>query len=207
MGAVSISAEAFGALCAGLGFLGGFLVGMWLVAAAWSASDAKKGKSHAHLIDDPHPEFTAAMMADLTGARMPRAEPASPVGGDFAARRSSVHAGASEGAQRVPQRDLPQVDIRSDGIHVPVALAWQGVAWDLDRIHTAALRAMGTDLIPLAGTEAWAESDEAYRERLNESDPGDDLDDIEGYMLDCAGLNDYCFPRARLVPVPVQQEG
>jgi hypothetical protein len=68
-------------------------------------------------------------------------------------------------------------------------------------VYDAATRALASaGSLPLASTRPWAESDEAYRERLNAVDPGDDLGDIEGYMLDCVGANDYRLPRARLVP-------
>ena len=146
------------------------------------------------LIDDPHPDFTASMMADLTAK--PAKEPA---GGDFGGKATQVHAGSAEGIQRAPQRVrrrepwTPAMDAEQAGHFLDSAAAF------LENLYTAALRAMGPDPIPLTASEPWEESDEAYRKRLQapawlgnvELDP-----DAVGVFL---GL-----PRPRLVPT--QQE-
>ena len=143
------------------------------------------------LIDDPHPEFTAAMMADLTGVGMPYET------------RETGSGQLSDGpvvsewpkSRNVSQR--PPLGLNAHSAHILDGL---------DRIYTAALRAMGTDPIPLAGTEAWVEGDESYRKRL-----GHVRNEHPVWWLDAKSWDDLGLiaglTRARLVPVPVQQDG
>ena len=218
------------------------------------------------LIDDPHPDYTATMMADLTGKTSVPTEvrkvvymaagqhtsklasefgqfcnafgvrmkfrafdglvvaestehaldgvpvltsqdrPVSPaeaaVEADAGGKAVQVHAGASEGAGRAPEEIYASQT--SDGF-----CAWAELATaDVATIYASAQRVMAeVPSLPLAGTEPWAESDEAYWARMIEYAPSlanDTWQEInEGLSLDEIG-KDIRFHRWRLVRVEAE---
>ena len=171
------------------------------------------------LIDDPHPDYTATMMADLTGRDRPVAGLGGAVEPEVGGKATQVHAGASEGAERGPE-EVQEIPMLPGGLigelgHCDVGLsspngmlAYHDVPQtfaEACRVFAAADRILAAvPSILLAGTEPWAESDEAYWARLLAHAPFLDHDDWRelnaGVALDDIGFDVRC-PRPRLVRV------
>ena len=112
---------------------------------------------------------------------------------------------AEDGRVRASQAELPEVDITPEGIHIPVSLAWQGAAWDLDRIYDAATRALASaGPLPLAGTEPYSEPNGEFSLRIGVPVPVSiAVNDVTAYLdgkAAKAGL-----PRACLVPATTKE--
>lgn len=145
---------------------------------------------------------------------VPAKAPASPVGGNPAVGRSVVHAGASEGAQRAPQRDytpgpitIAAMEAARKGEVDDTPADWVSCWVAVHNAYAAAQRAMGPEPMALAGTEAWVEDDESYRRRLVPAAQAygafirsKEAGIAAGYRLDDIGRS-VRFPRARLVAV------
>lgn len=178
-------------------------------------------------IPDPHPAYTAEMMADLTGQPTSDATGVyretsdashiwhdqqtsasdgaakalgEPVGGDSGPGRSVVYP-ARNGPQRASYEPGPvtiaAMERARRGEHDGTPADWIGCWIEVSNAYARAARILAAaPSIPLAGTEAWAEADGAYRARLTPTGKRPILTrdrdlDIAGEML---GL-----PRARLV--------
>lgn len=155
---------------------------------------------------DSHRAILKSVAADLAG--MPHETRETGSGQLSEGKAVSEWPKDRNGAQRAPHYEDLGLAMAMLGFSDRGYVSPRGVA----SIYDAALRAMGPDPIPLAGTEEWAESDEAYRARLVSAAQASgayimskEAGVSAGYRLDDIG-HSVRFPRARLVLVPVQQE-
>ena len=149
--------------------------------------------------------FGHEMKADLTAISV--AAPGSLADGQTATGRSSVHAGASTALSGPP---TATGEALRAGLTVPVvanpvavdavilaAMACVHALWD----HAVAVAAEDGPM-PLVGTEAWVEEDEAYAERLGHKDFDFWFRNLTGESWPWDAMGESVgLPRARLVPV------
>jgi hypothetical protein len=139
---------------------------------------------------DTHRAAVEAAAVDLAPGHL--REPVAPISVGLA---TSVWSG---GRKTVSE---PPIEVFVQATHVQlIGFGFDHARLGLDAIYDAATRALATaGPLPLASTETWAESDQAYRARLADY-LGCDVT-YSGSMLDDYGVEAAELPRARLVPV------